>query len=397
MSEAIAEATAETLKFFASSSRFKDLLDAIVDDNVATVEQGDDLDALKRELELEMTATIPRSDILGQQEVDNCYNSILLTFEPLADDQKTASEVLGNKARVRFWMVRQGPNSTDTPDEVTLTFIGNTCPTGVQSCFRVFIRARKSRSNIDVAALRVMTKAGATMFNADLRRFIPSSAILWAQVEGSTWAVPCNARSEMDRLRPPATPNATPIRQDGPRSRTSKGGGREEGASAAHEVIDPSEEEAEHDLHGLNPQIQQLVDRQVRIALAKPSTSLIDRRGKQPDCEQSKAYLPKTSSPTNLVMDHLSTDSKVLRVVSSLLLPCACFTCPSIGQPTQRNTLFAAIGRLVDQARPWGSTCSRRRARSATWGISSQHVRTGPSVKRGCEAPTCAPISMLCA
>ena len=41
------------------------------------------------------------------------------------------------------------------------------------------------------------------------------------------------------------------------------------------------------------------------------STSLIDRRGKQPDCEQSKDYLPKTSSPTNLVMAHLSTDSKV--------------------------------------------------------------------------------------
>jgi hypothetical protein len=114
-----------------------------------------------------------------------------------------------------------------------------------------------------------MTKAGVTMFQADLRRFIPSSAILWAQVEGSTWAVPCNARSEMDRLRTPATPNATPIRQDGPRSRTSKGGGREEGASAAQEVIDPSEEEAEHDLHTLNPQIQQMVDRQVRIALAK--------------------------------------------------------------------------------------------------------------------------------
>jgi hypothetical protein len=134
MSEAIPEASAETLKFFASSSRFKDLLDAIIDDNVATVEAGADLDALKRELELEMTATIPLSDILGQQEVDNCYNSILLTFEPMADDQKTASEVLGNKARVRFWMVRQGPNSIDTPDEVTLTFIGNTEFNRVSEC-----------------------------------------------------------------------------------------------------------------------------------------------------------------------------------------------------------------------------------------------------------------------
>jgi len=269
MSEPIPEASVETLKFFASSNKFRELLEAIVDDNVATVEAGDDLDALKRELELEATATVPLTDVIGQQEVDNCHNSILLTFDPLADDQKTAAEVLGNKARVRFWMIRQGPNATETPDEVTINFLGTTGPIGVQTCFRMFVRARKARSNVDVAALRAMTKAGATMFPADLRRFIPSSAILWSQVEGSTWAVPCNARSEMDRLRAPTTPSATPTHREVPRPRVSKGGGREEDANLAHEVIDPSDEEAQSNLQSLNPQIQALVARQVRIALAK--------------------------------------------------------------------------------------------------------------------------------
>ena len=269
MSEPIPEASVETLKFFASSSKFRELLEAIVEDNVATVEAGDDLDALKKELELEATATVPLTDIIGQQEVDNCHNSILLTFDPLADDQKTAADVLGNKARVRFWMIRQGPNAAETPDEVTITFLGTTGPTGVQTCFRMFIRARKARSNVDVAALRVMTRSGATMINADLRRFIPSSAILWSQVQDSTWAVPCNARSEMDRLRAPATPSvATPTHRETPRPRASKGGAREESARP-HEVIDPSDEEAENILQTLNPQIQILVARQVRIALAK--------------------------------------------------------------------------------------------------------------------------------
>ena len=96
MNELIPEASPETLKYFASSSKFKVLLDAIVDDNVATVEEGEDLVALKRELELEAHATIPLTDIIGQQEVDNCYNSVLLTYSPIADDQKTAAEVLGN-------------------------------------------------------------------------------------------------------------------------------------------------------------------------------------------------------------------------------------------------------------------------------------------------------------
>ena len=169
MSGPIPEASAETLKFFTSSSKFKELLDAIIDDNVATVEPGTDLDALKRELELEANATIPLTDILGQQDIDNCHNSVVLTFDPVADDQKTAADVLGNKARVRFWLIKQGPNAAiDTPDEVTLTVIGNTGPTGVQTCFRMFVRARKARSNVDVAALRVVTKAGATMINADL-------------------------------------------------------------------------------------------------------------------------------------------------------------------------------------------------------------------------------------
>jgi hypothetical protein len=53
MSELIPEASPETLKFFASSSKFRELLEAIIDDNVATVEAGTDLDALKRELEIE--------------------------------------------------------------------------------------------------------------------------------------------------------------------------------------------------------------------------------------------------------------------------------------------------------------------------------------------------------
>ena len=271
MSGPIPEASAETLKFFTSSSKFKELLDAIIDDNVATVEPGTDLDALKRELELEANATIPLTDILGQQDIDNCHNSIVLTFDPVADDQKTAADVLGNKARVRFWLIKQGPNAVmDTPDEVTLTVIGNTGPTGVQTCFRMFVRARKARSNVDVAALRVVTKAGATMINADLRRFIPASAVLWSQVEGSEWAVPCNARSEMDRLRTPPTPTATPTPRGRVRPRASTGGGREEG-EVSREVIDPSEDEAESNLLTLNPQIQLLVAQQVRLALAKQS------------------------------------------------------------------------------------------------------------------------------
>jgi len=209
MSEPIPEASAETLKFFASSSKFRELLEQIIDDKVATVEEGPDLDALKRELELEAKATMPLTELLGQQEVDNCHNSVVLTFEPLADDQKTAADVLGNKARVRFWMIKQGPNAAETPDEVTLNLIATTGPAGVQACFRMFIRARKSRSNVDVAALRVVTKTGAAMINADLRRLMPASAILWSQVEGSEWVVPCNARSTMDRLRTAEAANVT--------------------------------------------------------------------------------------------------------------------------------------------------------------------------------------------
>ena len=109
MSKTIPEASQETLKHFASSSKFKELIDAILDDNVATVEAGEDLDALKRELELEAKSTLPLTEIIGQQEVDNCYNRIILTYAPVADDQKTAAEVLGNKARVRFWVIKPAP------------------------------------------------------------------------------------------------------------------------------------------------------------------------------------------------------------------------------------------------------------------------------------------------
>ena len=108
-----------------------------------------------------------------------------------------------------------------------------------------------------------MTKTGAAMINADLRRFLPASAILWSEVDGSDWAVPCNARSEMDRLRPQATPTATPTPRDGPRARVSR-----EAGELRREAADPSDEEAETNFHTLNPQIQMLVAQQVRIALA---------------------------------------------------------------------------------------------------------------------------------
>ena len=274
-SEPIPEASAETLKFFASSSKFKELLDAIIDDNVATVEEGPDLDALKRELELEAKATMPLTELLGEQEVDNCHNSIVLTFEPLADDQKTAADVLGNKARVRFWMIKQGPNAAETPDEVTLNLIATTGPAGVQACFRMFIRARKSRSNVDVAALRVVTKTGAAMINADLRRLMPASAILWSQVEGSEWAMPCNARSTMDRLRTAeaesatTTPRRAATEAGGSRSRTPREGRRDEGELPRGKAIDLSDEEPELNMQTLDPQIQLLVAQQVRLALAK--------------------------------------------------------------------------------------------------------------------------------
>jgi hypothetical protein len=276
MNELIPEASPETLKYFASSSKFKVLLDAIVDDNVATVEDGEDLVALKRELELEAHATIPLTDIIGQQEVDNCYNSVLLTYSPIADDQKTAAEVLGNKARVRFWIVKQGLNSADIHDEVTIQLLGNAeLLQGVQTSFRMHMRARKSRSNVDVAALRVVTKAGAAVINADLRRFMPSNAVLWAQVEGSDIAVPANARTAMDRVRPQTPANVTPqLRRSsneagGGRSRTSRGARQEEGECDAH---DPSNaidvDSAKPEINLLNPQIALLVAQQVRLALA---------------------------------------------------------------------------------------------------------------------------------
>ena len=274
MNELIPEASPETLKYFASSSKFKDLLEAIIDDQVATVEAGADLDALKLELELESKATIPLTDIIGQQEVDNCYNSIILTFEPLADDQKTAADVLGNKARVRFWIVKPGLNASEVPDEVTMQVLGSTTLVAAQPTFRMFMRARKSRSNIDVAALRVVTKAGVGIINADLRRFMPASAVLWAQVQGSDIAVPSNARSAMDRLRPPTPATTTPIAR---REANDTGGmrvraQREEGEVArdkAKEVVD-LDPPAEPEVNLLtNPQIQMLVAQQVRLALAE--------------------------------------------------------------------------------------------------------------------------------
>ena len=175
------------------------------------MEAGDDLNALKCEFELEDKSTIPLTDIIGQQEVDDCYNSVIMTFSPVADDQKTAAEVLGNKARVRFWIVKQGLNATEVHDEVTLQSLGNAeLAQGVQTSFRMYMRARKARSNVDVSALRVVTKAGAVVINADLRRFMPSNAVLRAQVEGSDIAGPANARNAMDRLRPQTPANVTP-------------------------------------------------------------------------------------------------------------------------------------------------------------------------------------------
>ena len=279
MSETIPEASQETLKHFASSSKFKELIDAILDDNVATVEAGEDLDALKRELELEAKSTLPLTEIIGQQEVDNCYNSIILTYAPVADDQKTAAEVLGNKARVRFWVIKPGPNASEVHDEVTLQVLGNADMVGVQGTFHMFLRARKARSNVDVAALRVVTKSGASIINADLRRFMPSSAILWAQVENSDIAVPSNARTAMDRLRP-QTPAAVATTQNrsrtgnevgGARVRASRGGRPEEGEIPHDRAdvvdLDPPVEPESNLL--TNPQIRMLVAQQVRLALAE--------------------------------------------------------------------------------------------------------------------------------
>ena len=278
MSELIPEATPETLKYFASSSRFKDLLDAIMLDNVTTVEAGADLDALKQELELETNSTIPLTDIIGQQEVDNCYNSILLTYCPYADDQKTAAEVLGNKARVRFWIVKQGLNSSEIHDEVTLQLLGTAdLGQGVQTCVRMHMRARKARSAIDVSALRAVTKSGATIINSDLRRFIPSNAVLWAQVDGSDIAVPANARTAMDRLRPQTTANVPPTPR---RAATETAGGRGRGLRDRHEECETAAREPREpadaiDLDAgqpetdplMNPHIARLVAQQVRLAL----------------------------------------------------------------------------------------------------------------------------------
>ena len=97
------EATPETLKFFATEVAFQESIYNIMIDNVATCESRQDFDILKTETEKFHNSTLPMTELLGFKEIEHRLNSMIITFDPIADEQKTASSILGNIGRTKFW------------------------------------------------------------------------------------------------------------------------------------------------------------------------------------------------------------------------------------------------------------------------------------------------------
>ena len=103
MADNAPEASTETLKFFATDVLFQELIDNVMIDNVATCEPCQDYDTLKSEMDKFQNSTFPMTELLGFKEIEHSLNSIIIS---IADEQRTASSILGNIVRTKFWSLK---------------------------------------------------------------------------------------------------------------------------------------------------------------------------------------------------------------------------------------------------------------------------------------------------